>query len=89
MGPFGSRKLRTLFEATYFVGLRKAGMPEALTAPNSAGTRFEGPLMLCTRRCDLLEIELPIISAPTGPDLSSTDLVAAVCDAGGVVVLQA
>jgi hypothetical protein len=47
MGPFGSRKLRTLFEATYFVGLRKAGMPEALTAPNSAGTRFEGPLMLC------------------------------------------
>jgi tetratricopeptide (TPR) repeat protein len=28
LGPFGAPKLRALFEATYFVGLRKAGMPE-------------------------------------------------------------
>jgi TolB-like protein/cytochrome c-type biogenesis protein CcmH/NrfG len=28
LGPFGVPKLRALFEATYFVGLRKAGMPE-------------------------------------------------------------
>jgi TolB-like protein len=28
LGPFGVSKLRALFEATYFVGLRKAGMPE-------------------------------------------------------------
>ena len=28
VGPFGGRKIRTLFEATYFAGLRKAGMPE-------------------------------------------------------------
>jgi TolB-like protein/Flp pilus assembly protein TadD len=28
LGPFGAAKLRALFEATYFVGLRKAGMPE-------------------------------------------------------------
>ena len=29
VGPFGLPKIRALFEATYFVGLRKAGMPEA------------------------------------------------------------
>ena len=28
VGPFGGPKIRSLFEATYFVGLRKAGMPE-------------------------------------------------------------
>jgi TolB-like protein/cytochrome c-type biogenesis protein CcmH/NrfG len=27
-GPYGIPKIRALFEATYFVGLRKAGMPE-------------------------------------------------------------
>jgi hypothetical protein len=27
-GYFGVPKIRALFEATYFVGLRKAGMPE-------------------------------------------------------------
>jgi TolB-like protein len=27
-GPFGGPKIRALFEATYFVGLRQAGMPE-------------------------------------------------------------
>jgi TolB-like protein len=29
VGPFGGRKIRALFESTYFVGLRKAGMPES------------------------------------------------------------
>jgi len=29
VGPFGAPKIRALFEATYFVGLRRAGMPEA------------------------------------------------------------
>jgi TolB-like protein len=28
VGPFGGPKVRAAFEATYFVGLRKAGMPE-------------------------------------------------------------
>jgi tetratricopeptide (TPR) repeat protein len=28
LGPFGGPKLRVLFEATYFIGLRKAGMRE-------------------------------------------------------------
>ena len=28
MGPFGVPKIRALFEATYIVGLRKAGMAE-------------------------------------------------------------
>jgi tetratricopeptide (TPR) repeat protein len=29
MGPFGAPSIGALFEATYFLGLRKAGMPEA------------------------------------------------------------
>ena len=28
VGPFGGPKIRALFEATYFIGLRKAGVPE-------------------------------------------------------------
>lgn len=28
IGPFGGPKIRALFEASYFAGLRKAGMPE-------------------------------------------------------------
>jgi hypothetical protein len=28
VGPFGVAKIRALFEATYFFGLRNAGMPE-------------------------------------------------------------
>ena len=28
VGPFGAPKIRALFEATYFLGLRQAGMPE-------------------------------------------------------------
>ena len=45
--------------------------------------------MLRTGLCDLIGIELPIISAPMGPDLSGPDLVAAVSGAGGLGVLQA
>jgi hypothetical protein len=29
VGPFGGPMIRALFEATYFVGLREAGMSEA------------------------------------------------------------
>jgi tetratricopeptide (TPR) repeat protein len=29
VGPFGVPKIRSLFEATYFVGLHRAGMPES------------------------------------------------------------
>ena len=28
VGPFGVPKIRALFEATYFLGLRQAGMPD-------------------------------------------------------------
>jgi hypothetical protein len=28
MGPFGGLKIRSLFEATYFAGLRRSGLPE-------------------------------------------------------------
>jgi len=45
--------------------------------------------MLRTRICDLLGIEVPIICAPLGPDLSGPDLVGAVSGAGGLGILQA
>jgi NAD(P)H-dependent flavin oxidoreductase YrpB (nitropropane dioxygenase family) len=38
--------------------------------------------MLHTRLCDLLGIELPILSAPMGPDVSGPELVAAISNAG-------
>jgi nitronate monooxygenase len=44
--------------------------------------------MLRTRLCDALGIQLPIISAPMGPDLSGPELVAAVSDEGGLGILQ-
>ena len=28
VGPFGGPKIRALFEATYFIGLRRAGVPD-------------------------------------------------------------
>src|SRR6185295_5416987 len=45
--------------------------------------------MLHTRLCDLLGIEVPVIAAPMGPDLSGPELVAAVGNAGGLGILQA
>lgn len=44
--------------------------------------------MIRTRICDLLDIELPVIAAPLGPDLSGPELVAAVSNAGGLGILQ-
>jgi len=45
--------------------------------------------MLRTRLCELLGIELPIISAPMGPDLSGPELAATVSGAGGLGTMQA
>ncbi|MEZ5936026.1 MAG: nitronate monooxygenase [Alphaproteobacteria bacterium] len=45
--------------------------------------------MINTALCDQLGIELPIIQAPLGPDLSGAALAAAVSDAGGLGTLQA
>jgi nitronate monooxygenase len=45
--------------------------------------------MLTTRLCKFLGIEVPIISAPMGPDLTGPDLVAVVSGAGGLGLLQA
>jgi NAD(P)H-dependent flavin oxidoreductase YrpB (nitropropane dioxygenase family) len=45
--------------------------------------------MLTTRVCELLGIEHPLIAAPMGPNLSDSDLVAAVSEAGALGVLQA
>ena len=45
--------------------------------------------MLRTRLCMALGVELPIISAPMGPDLSGPELAAAVSGAGGLGIIQA
>ena len=44
--------------------------------------------MLTTRLCKLLSIQLPIFSAPMGPDLTGPELVAAVSGAGGLGLMQ-
>lgn len=43
----------------------------------------KGKGMLRTRLCKLLDIEVPIIAAPSGPNITCTESVAAVSDAGG------
>lgn len=45
--------------------------------------------MLHTRLCDLLSIEVPIICAPMGPNITGLELTAAVSNAGGLGVMQA
>ena len=45
--------------------------------------------MLTTRFCDRFGIDVPIVAAPMGPDLTGPELVAAVCNAGGFGILQA
>ncbi len=42
-----------------------------------------------TTLCDTLGIDYPIFAAPMGPDLTGSDLVAAVSNAGGLGILQA
>ncbi|HXG92001.1 MAG TPA: nitronate monooxygenase [Blastocatellia bacterium] len=44
--------------------------------------------MLRTRFCDLFGIELPIICAPMGPDITSPELAAAVSNAGGLGLIS-
>jgi NAD(P)H-dependent flavin oxidoreductase YrpB (nitropropane dioxygenase family) len=45
--------------------------------------------MLETRLCKRFGIDVPIVAAPMGPDLTGPELVAAVCNAGGFGILQA
>jgi NAD(P)H-dependent flavin oxidoreductase YrpB (nitropropane dioxygenase family) len=45
--------------------------------------------MLRTRFCDLAGVDLPIVSAGMGPNISGPELVAAVSNAGGLGILQA
>jgi NAD(P)H-dependent flavin oxidoreductase YrpB (nitropropane dioxygenase family) len=40
--------------------------------------------MLRTRLCELLHIEVPIVAAPMGPDITTPELAAAVSNAGGL-----
>ena len=44
--------------------------------------------MLHTRLCDLLGIEVPIIVAPMGPNITGVDLAAAVSNAGGLGIIS-
>jgi nitronate monooxygenase len=44
--------------------------------------------MLHTRLCDLLGIEVPIISAPMGPNITGIELASAVSTAGGLGILS-
>jgi enoyl-[acyl-carrier protein] reductase II len=41
-----------------------------------------------TRLCELLDIELPILGAPMGPEIASLELVAAVSNAGGLGLIS-
>jgi NAD(P)H-dependent flavin oxidoreductase YrpB (nitropropane dioxygenase family) len=45
--------------------------------------------MLHTKLCDLLGIDVPIINAPMGPDLTGPELAAVVSNAGGLGLIQA
>jgi nitronate monooxygenase len=45
--------------------------------------------MLHTRLCDLLGIEVPILCAPMGPNITRPELTAAVSNAGGLGIMQA
>ena len=45
--------------------------------------------MLHTHLCDLLGIEVPILCAPMGPNITGPELTAAVSNAGGLGIMQA
>ena len=44
--------------------------------------------MLRTRLCELLGIEVPVLGAPMGPEISGLELAAAVSNAGGVGMIS-
>ena len=44
--------------------------------------------MLHTRLCELLEIEVPVLGAPMGPEIAGLDLAAAVSNAGGLGMIS-
>jgi nitronate monooxygenase len=48
----------------------------------------KGTIMLHTRLCDLLGIEVPIIVAPMGPNITGVELAAAVSNAGGMGLIS-
>ncbi len=41
-----------------------------------------------TRLCELLDIELPVLGAPMGPEIASLELAAAVSNAGGLGMIS-
>ena len=44
--------------------------------------------MLCTKLCELLNIEAPVIAAPMGPEITGLELAAAVSNAGGLGMIS-
>src|ERR1051326_117293 len=53
-----------------------------------SGFSLVGETMLRTRLCELLEIEVPILGAPMGPEIMSLELAAAVSNAGGLGMIS-
>jgi NAD(P)H-dependent flavin oxidoreductase YrpB (nitropropane dioxygenase family) len=44
--------------------------------------------MLRTRLCELLSIEIPVVGAPMGPEITSLELAAAISNAGGLGMIS-
>src|SRR5258707_13735697 len=49
---------------------------------------FCGGTMRRTRLCELLDIELPVLGAPMGPEIASLELAAVVSNAGGLGMIS-
>jgi nitronate monooxygenase len=49
---------------------------------------MNGVMMLRTRLCETLDIEVPIFGAPMGPEIACLELAAAVSNAGGLGIIS-
>src|ERR1041385_9030346 len=53
-----------------------------------ADFRYFSIHMLRTRLCEMLDIEVPVLAAPMGPEITSLELAAAVSNAGGLGIIS-
>jgi NAD(P)H-dependent flavin oxidoreductase YrpB (nitropropane dioxygenase family) len=68
---------------------RCTSTPQALDLALTQRYATKGEAMLHTHLCELLEIDVPVLCAPMGPNLTGPELTAAVSNAGGLGILQA
>jgi len=47
-----------------------------------------GGIMRRTQLCELLDIEVPVLGAPMGPDITSLELATAVSNASGLGIIS-